>query len=353
MKAERLKVAVLALFAVPLFLTGCAPECVDVYDCAAKAQKAGEPFTCDNGVCKAGSPFPDAGSGETGGGGGETGGGGGATGGGGGATGGGGGTTEDAGTDAGVVDAGMVDAGTPDAGTPDAGQVDPNVGAYIASLSAAQAFPASSSTETGSGTFAVTAIGDGGYSLAATVTHSMTGGGITGGLDEGFAGFAGTTLAAFTSFASPITQTIALTPAQAANLARGGAYVTLTKANAEIRGQIIPAGNSLWTAQLETSTPGASRGGAQFVVPADGGAVSYYGTWTSDVVATASHIHQGGAGGTSGSIVGLSVFADAGGFSGTFPRVDVTTIDTDGGLYVNVHTAAAPNGLIRGQIVRH
>jgi hypothetical protein len=32
---------------------------------------------------------------------------------------------------------------------------------------------------------------------------------------------------------------------------------------------------------------------------------------------------------------------------------DVTTGDTDGGLYVNVHTQAAPSGLIRGQIVKH
>ncbi len=78
---------------VPFFLAGCAPECVDVFDCAPE-------FTCASGACVAGSPFPDGGSGgtgggSTGGGGGATGGGsgGGATGGGGGATGGGGGAT--------------------------------------------------------------------------------------------------------------------------------------------------------------------------------------------------------------------------------------------------------------------
>ena len=98
---------------VPFALTGCAPECVDVYDCGAKAKKDGKEYTCVAGACVTGSPFPDAGSGETGGGGGETGGGGGATGGGGGATGGGGGgggMDEDAGMDAGTEDAGM-DAG--------------------------------------------------------------------------------------------------------------------------------------------------------------------------------------------------------------------------------------------------
>ncbi len=91
---------------VPFALTGCAPECVDVYDCGAKARKDGKEYTCVAGACVTGSPFPDAGSGETGGGGGETGGGGGATGGGGG----GGGMDEDAGMDAGTEDAGM-DAG--------------------------------------------------------------------------------------------------------------------------------------------------------------------------------------------------------------------------------------------------
>ena len=78
---------------VPFFLSGCSPECVDVFDCADKAKAGKQEFTCVSGACQPGSPFPDAGSGQVGGGGGATGGGGGATGGGGGATGGGGGAT--------------------------------------------------------------------------------------------------------------------------------------------------------------------------------------------------------------------------------------------------------------------
>ncbi|MDP1824484.1 MAG: hypothetical protein Q8L48_14615 [Archangium sp.] len=99
MKAHPLKVAALASVAVSLFLysSSCAPECVDFADCADKAKAAKAEFTCESGVCKAGSPFPDAGvgggGGTTGGGGGTTGGGGGTTGGGGGTTGGGGGAT--------------------------------------------------------------------------------------------------------------------------------------------------------------------------------------------------------------------------------------------------------------------
>ena len=103
-----------AFVSAPLVLTGCAPECVDVADCNGKATQQNTKFSCEAGVCKPGSPFPDAGTGggsgggTTGGGaggGGVTGGGagGGATGGGagGGATGGGaggGGATLDAGT---------------------------------------------------------------------------------------------------------------------------------------------------------------------------------------------------------------------------------------------------------------
>ncbi len=147
MKAHPLKVAALALIAVPIYLysSSCAQECVDFADCAEKAKAAGQDYTCESGVCKPGSPFPDAGS--AGGGGGDTGGGagggtgGGASGGGtgGGTTGGGtgGGTTGggtgggdadaglDAGIDAGVdagIDAGLLDAGI-DAGLFDAGQL--------------------------------------------------------------------------------------------------------------------------------------------------------------------------------------------------------------------------------------
>ncbi|MDP2272734.1 MAG: ice-binding family protein [Archangium sp.] len=70
---------------VPFFLAGCAPECVDVFDCDPQ-------FTCVNGACTAGSPFPDAGSGGMGGGSATGGGSGGGATGGGSAVGGGGGS---------------------------------------------------------------------------------------------------------------------------------------------------------------------------------------------------------------------------------------------------------------------
>ena len=339
MKAQPIRIGALALVAVSFFVSGCAPECVDFSDCADKGKAAQAEFTCDNGVCKAGSPFPgvDAGSAGGGTGGGTTGGGGGATGGGGGSTGGGGGSTGGGG---GSTGGGGGSTGGGGGTTGGGGGTSGPQGAYTASLSAAQAVPASASTDTGAGTFTLSALSDGGYNLAWSVTHTIGGGGISGGLKTGLAGFPGTNVVAFSSFASPITGSLDL--ADPSEIAGGRVFVSLSKANNEIRGQIIPAGNRLWTAQLNTSTPGTTFGGAQFVAPTDGGLVSYLGEWTSDVVPTASHIHQGGAAGTGAVIVPLSLTADGGGLSGTFDPATLAAGDTDGGLYVNVHTSGAP-----------
>jgi hypothetical protein len=230
------------------------------------------------------------------------------------------------------------------------GTVDP-AGAYVASLSRAQA-PGSASNETGSGTFTVLALTDGGYNLTWAVTHTA-GGGTTGGIRTGLAGFPGTAWIAFPSAASPVAGTQDITPAQADLVREGRTFVTFTRQSNEFRGQIIPAGNSLWTARLNTPTPGATFGGVQFVVPVDGGAVSYLGAWTADVAAELAHIHQGGPAGTGGVIVPLALTADAGGLSGTFDPATLEAGNTDGGLYVNVHTTDAGDGLIRGQLVRH
>lgn len=333
-------------------LAGCIPNltgaaCVADDNCPS-TQHCGADQKCQPGAPDGGSAGGGGGGSPTGGGGGDTGGGGGTTGGGGGTTGGGGGTTGGGGGTTGGG-GGTTGGG---GGTTDGGSlIPPPQGPYIATLSAAQAVPPSSSSGTGEETFTLSALSDAGYNLSWSITHSLGSGGVSGGLKTGLAGFPGTTVVAFSNFATPITGSLDL--ADPNEIASGQVFVSLTKANSEIRGQIIPAGNSLWTAQLNTSTPGATFGGSQFVVPTDGGAVSYVGAWTSDVVPTASHIHQGGAGGTGNVIIPLSLSPDGGGFFGTFDRATLAAGDTDGGLYVNVHTTAAPSGLIRGQLVKH
>lgn len=357
MTTLQFRAAALALVALPtLLFAGCSPECVDQADCAAKAEAAQSEFTCVSGKCVMGSPFNDGGTEDDAG----SGGGGGTeddagTGGGGGATGGGGGTTDAGDTDAGSGDAGAGDdAGTGDAGLDvDAGVVEASPeGSYTASLSGAQA--GSASGETGTGTFTVLASGDGGYTFTWSITHSGgSGGSTTGGIRTGLAGFPGTAWITFAGAGSPINGMQAITPAQANDVRDGRAFVNLVRSNLAFRGQIIPAGHQLWTARLATPVPGATFGGTQFIVPLDGGAISYLGAWTSDVAAEMAHIHQGGAAGSGGVIVPLSLTADAGGLQGSFDPATLTAGDTDGGLYVNVHTTDAGAGLIRGQLVKH
>lgn len=57
--------AALAIAAMSLFSAGCAPECVDKFDCSSKG-KLGEQWTCVTGVCKQGSPDPTAGTADAG-----------------------------------------------------------------------------------------------------------------------------------------------------------------------------------------------------------------------------------------------------------------------------------------------
>jgi hypothetical protein len=370
MKPSAWKLAAIALVTTPFLLLtpACTEECVDQFDCA--KPDAGGTYTCVSGRCQPGSPTPpppDAG--ETGGGGGETGGGGGATGGGGGAMGGGGGSTGGGGgDDAGTGGGGGDDAGTGGGGGSTGGgggstgggggstPVDP-AGSYTAALSGAQVVPPDTTTDTGSGTFTVSGLADGGYSLQWNITHSFGAGGGTreGGLDWGIGGLAPTgTLQAITNIASPITGTLALTPAQAMEVAEGRLSARVTRGAATIRGQVVRTAHSLWTAQLNTSPASATRGGAQLIAPPDGGAVSYLGAWSGTVDATAAHIHQGGAGGMGPALITLSLTADAGGLEGSFPAADLSQAgNTDGGLYVNVHTTDAGDGLIRGQLVKH
>ena len=357
------RAAALAVAALPvLLLAGCSPECVDAADCASKAEAAQAEFTCVSNKCVEGSPFNDGGVEEdagTGGGGGTdedagTGGGGG----GGGMTGGGGGSTaDDGGADAGGGNGGDAgpgdDGGTSDAGSEtDAGSTPSPEGTYIATLSGAQA--GSLSTETGNGTFMVLANGDAGYTLTWSITHTAgSGGGTTGGIRTGLAGFTGTAWITFNGAGSPINGMQVITPAQANELREGRTFVNLVRSNLAFRGQIIPAGHQLWTARLGTTIPSATGGGTQFIVPLDGGFVSYLGAWTNDVAADMAHIHQGGLLGSGPVVMPLTLTPDGGGVQGTFDPVMLAPNDTDGGLYVNVHTTDAGAGLIRGQIVKH
>lgn len=78
---------------------------------------------------------------------------------------------------------------------------------------------------------------------------------------------------------------------------------------------------------------------------------------------TQSHIHPGAAGANGGVIVSLGLSAGEVNFptgSGSFSKQGITlTVDqantilaNPGGFYLNIHTAANPNGVARGQLTR-
>ncbi len=79
---------------------------------------------------------------------------------------------------------------------------------------------------------------------------------------------------------------------------------------------------------------------------------------------TASHIHPGAAGVNGGVLVSLGLTAGEVTFptgSGSFTKRGIavpvdqanTIIANPGGFYLNIHTAANPNGVARGQLVRN
>jgi hypothetical protein len=92
----------------------------------------------------------------------------------------------------------------------------------------------------------------------------------------------------------------------------------------------------------------SATGGAQFILDPTGTDLRYEAVFTG-LTATASHIHTGAAGVIGDVLYPLTLIA--GGAKGTqaITPADLTALNA-GGLYINAHTVANPNGEIRGQI---
>ncbi len=342
-----LKFIKVALLATPLMFvtTGCNPECVDKYDCKTlealpENVTAKKKFTCEANKCvecaKTGCP----GTGGTGGG--MSGTGGGMSGTGGGAAGGAGG-----------------------------GVAAPT--AFIAKMTANQEVPPTTSTAVGNVNVVVSAEGDGGF--LATMTGALTGfvlpdAGVDpsmavhihhkhAGVSGGFLGGAAGSFVATNGVAGAVTLTgsTPYAPAEVAEIVAGRTYVNVHSATftgGAVRGQLLLPGQLLWSAQLSgaaelplPSPYSAGLAGVGFIVSLDG-SIAYEGSWTADVAATASHIHLGDATTSGPVVIGLTVVGN--GVAGS-----LSTQQADAGTdqYVNVHTADAGDGLIRGQIVKH
>ncbi len=151
-----------------------------------------------------------------------------------------------------------------------------------------------------------------------------------------------------------------LTPELIAKHLRGELYLnlhTVNNPNGEIRGQILPETDHAFVADLNgmqqvpmVSTPAFGLG--TFLLARHNGSLKFnlVVSGLSGAI-TAAHLHMA-AMGVSGPVVqDLGAFISGNAISG---EVDPTTFLTDlmaGNIYVNVHTAANPNGEIRGQLM--
>jgi hypothetical protein len=102
--------------------------------------------------------------------------------------------------------------------------------------------------------------------------------------------------------------------------------------------------------------PVTTTGTGSVTATLDGTTFSLSGSYSNlSGAATAAHVHTGAVGVNGPILFNLTaaegVYAGSGTLSGTqsLTSDQINTLNT-GGLYVNVHTAANPNGEIRGQL---
>lgn len=224
-----------------------------------------------------------------------------------------------------------------------------------AALSGADEVPANASAATGAAAFSVDPATK---LLTGTVTTSGVSG-VAAHIHEGAKGVSGPVVIPLSGGAGGVWTVPAgtvLTDAQYAALQANTYYVNVhsaTYTGGEIRGQIELRVSfaTLAGSQEVPAVTSAATGFGSLAVNVATGAV-YGSVITSGITGTSAHIHEAAAG-ASGSI--LIPLTDAGGGLWTVPPGALLTTAQvtswqNGNLYVNVHTAANPNGEIRGQL---
>ena len=228
----------------------------------------------------------------------------------------------------------------------------------FASLTGSQESAANSSTATGIGVLSVNpATGD---AFGGILTQGITG--TDSHVHSGAVGVSGPVILPLTSSGGG-TWTLPggslLTAAQVATFQTGGLYGNVHSAAfpaGEIRGQFNLASSLI----RSTTLSGANE------VPANASAATGKGTFALDpitlafrggvvvsgVVGTQAHVHAGAAGASGAANIPLTLDSDGSWIvpAGTFLTADQFNLLRTGGLYVNVHSTAFPDGEIRGQI---
>lgn len=230
----------------------------------------------------------------------------------------------------------------------------PGTALFVARLSGGQETPPVTTTATGTSAVILNATKDKIRfhvltSLTATAAH----------IHRGLATFSGPVVYPLAPVGAVIDGEQAVTAGDVADLADGHFYINLhTAANAdgELRGQLLKGGETLYATKLaginEAPVPVVSTasGGGQFILSADRKSVRYELS-LAGVTATAAHIHSGATGVAGPVLYPLTLGPPGAKGTQAVLAADVTALDA-AGLYANVHSAANPNGEIRGQITK-
>lgn len=236
---------------------------------------------------------------------------------------------------------------------------------YTAYLNGGNEVPAVTTDALGWGSFNLSKAG---YELEINIATAGLSGPITGAhLHMGAAGTNGAVIEDLTSFVQgqSVVNAVVNPSAYAADIAAGNVYInvhTAANPNGEIRAQLV----------LQPAlTFDAYATGAQ-EVPASSSTAFGLGTVNVDynlstltfhLIADGlsgpimgAHIHAGGAGSNGPVVYDLTPLITAAGTEiiGTLPLASIDDLNTflSGGFYWNIHTAANPNGEIRGQVYK-
>jgi hypothetical protein len=224
---------------------------------------------------------------------------------------------------------------------------------WVASLTGSQETPSLTTTATGHASIIVD-------STQTTIHYHVSTTGLTptgAQIQDAIATLSGNVIYQLSPLAAVIDGTQAITATDNGAIADRHWYVnilTASNTNGEIRGQVLQPGEMLYTAMLSGAdeTPPittSATGNAQFVLDAERTSLRYEAMF-SGLSATASHIHLGAMGMAGPVLYPLTLVSPtlAKG-SQTVTPDDLLNLDA-GLLYINAHTAANPNGEIRGQI---
>ena len=199
--------------------------------------------------------------------------------------------------------------------------------------------------------------------LSYTITHNILLP-VTTQLHLGLAGEAGTMQLALANRGVMIIGTSGVTADQVRAITEGRTYLQITSAafpDGELRGQVVRPGEAVYTARLSPDqenppVTATSAGVAEFLVDATAHQLRYAVHTTGLAMpATLSHIHTGAAGVNGPVLVDLAIAGAALGSEFVGERSFGASAQADleaGRWYVNVHSAAAPGGELRGQILR-